>query len=401
MTKNVRLLLAVLALAGLASALSSLYVHHQLLNRPGYLSFCDVNATVSCTQVYQSRYAYLGGVPVALLGALWYVAVLLVLAGGQWGWASLRDNAPGYVFLLSTAGLGFVLYMAWASLVVLKILCLMCVATYVAVAALFIVSGARTLYPMITIPRRLLQDAKAALASPAALALILVFLAGATAAVAFYPRGGGAAAAAVPEQGQAASADRTSEFVRWWDTQTRMQLPVSADGAAVVIVRFSDFQCPSCAVTYREYKPILARYAAQYPGAIKVVQKEFPLETECNTALARDIHTSSCEAAAASKAAHAKGRGEAMDDWLYANGATLTPASVRQAAGEVGGVTDFDAQYRALINTVKGDIALATILGVKVTPTFYINGVKLEGALPPQYMELALQLELKKAGKTQ
>jgi protein-disulfide isomerase len=89
-----------------------------------------------------------------------------------------------------------------------------------------------------------------------------------------------------------------------------------------------------------------------------------------------------------------------MDDWLYNNSALLTPASIRQAAGEVGGVADFDAQYRSLINTVKGDIALATILGVKVTPTFFINGVKLEGALPPQYLELALQLELKKAGKT-
>lgn len=398
MTKNVRLLVAVLALAGLASALASLYVHSQLLTRPGYLSFCDVNATVSCTQVYQSRYAYLAGVPVALLGALWYVAVLLVLAGGQWGWPGLRENAPGYVFVMSTLGLGFVLYMAWASLLVLKTVCLMCVVTYFAVAALFIVSGTRTPYPMLTIPRRFLQDAKAALASPAALGLILVFLVGATAAVAFVPRPG---AAPVPETGQAASADRTSEFVRWWDTQTRLQLPVASDGAAVVIVRFSDFQCPSCAVTYREYKPILARYTAQYPGAIKLVQKEFPLETECNTALARDIHVAACEAAAASKAAHAKGRGEAMDDWLYNNSALLTPASVRQAAGEVGGVPDFDAQYRSLINTVKGDVALATVLGVKVTPTFFINGVKLEGALPPQYLELALQLELKKAGKTQ
>ena len=398
MTKTVRLLLVASALAGLASALASLYVHYQLLTQPGYLSFCDVNATVSCTQVYQSRYAYLAGVPVALLGAIWYVAVLIVLAGGQWGWASLRESAPGYVFVLSTVGLGFVLYMAWASLVVLKIVCLMCVVTYVAVAALFIISGTRTSYPMVTIPRRLLQDAKTALATPAALALILVFIAGATAAVAFFPRAGTVAA---PEAGQAASADRTSEFVRWWDTQTRMQLPVASDGAAVVIVRFSDFQCPSCAATYRDYKPVLARYSAQYPGAIKIVQKEFPLETECNTALTRDIHTASCEAAAASKAAHAKGRGEAMDDWLYNNSALLTPASVRQAAGEVGGVADFDTQYRSLINTVKGDIALATILGVKVTPTFFINGVKLEGALPTQYFELALQLELKKAGKTQ
>ena len=398
MTKNVRFVLSLLALAGLASALASLYVHHQLLTRPGYLSFCDVSATVSCSQVYQSRYAYLAGVPVALLGVLWYFAVLMVLLGAWLGWPSLRENNAGYVFLLSTAGLGFVLYMAYASLVLLKIVCLMCVVTYIAVAALFIISGTRTSYPMLTIPRRILQDAKAALASPAALALLLVFLVGATAAIAFFPRGGAVAAAPVD---QAAMADRQSEFIRYWESQPRMQLPVSADGAAVVIVRFSDYQCPSCAQTYKDYKPIVARYNAQYAGAIKVVQKDFPLETECNTGLARDIHVASCEAAAASKAAHAKGRGEAMDDWLYANYQTLTPAAVRQAAVDVGGVADFDAQYKSLINTVKGDIALATILGVKVTPTFFINGVKLEGALPVQYFELALQLELKKAGKIQ
>ena len=397
MTKNVRLLLALLALAGLASALSSLYVHLQMLTQPGYVSFCDVNATVSCSQVYQSRYAYLAGVPVALLGALWYMAVLLVLAGSRWGWPSLRESSVGYIFLLSTAGLGFVLYMAYASLVLLKIVCLMCVVTYIAVAALFIISGTRTSYPMLTIPRRFLQDAKAALASPAALALVLVFVAGATAAIAFFPRGG---ATAVPPAGQAAAADRQSEFVRFWESQVRTQLPVSADGAAVVIVRFSDYQCPACAQSFKDYKPIVARFNAQYPGAIKVVQKDFPLETECNTALARDVHVASCEAAAAMKAAQAKGRGEAMEDWLYTNHQTLTPAAVRKAAAEVGGVTDFDAQYPALLNAVKGDIALASILGVRQTPTFYINGVKVEGAMGAPYFELALQLELKKAGKT-
>ena len=397
MTKNVRLLLALLALAGLASALASLYVHLQVLTQPGYVSFCDVSAAVSCTQVYQSRYGSIAGVPVALLGVLWYLGVLLVLAGSRWGWPSLRENSPGYIFLLSTAGLGFVLYMAYASLVLLKTVCLMCVVTYIAVAALFIISGIRTPYPMITIPRRLLQDAKTALASPVALALVLVFVVGATAAIAFFPRGG---ATPVPPAGQAAAADRQSEFVRFWESQVRTQLPVSADGAAVVIVRFSDYQCPACAQSYKDYKPIVERYNAQYPGAIKVVQKDFPLETECNTALARDVHVASCEAAAAMKAAQAKGRGEAMEDWLYTNHQTLTPAAVRKAAAEIGGVTDFDAQYPALLNAVKGDIALASILGVRQTPTFYINGVKVEGAMGVPYFELALQLELKKAGKT-
>ena len=393
MTKNVRLLLTLLTLGGLVSALASLYVHHQLLTQPGYLSFCDVNTTVSCSHVYQSRYGTLGGVPVALFGTLWYVGVLLVLAGSRWGWPSLRENSTGYIFLLCTAGLGFVLYMAYASLVLLKMVCLLCVVTYIAVAALFIVSGTRTSYPMITIPRRFLQDAKAAIASPAALALMLVFVVGATAAVAFFPRG------AAPAAGQAATADRQSEFLRFWENAPRTQLPVSADGAAVVIVRFSDYQCPACAQAYKEYKPILARYSAQYPGAITVVQKDYPLETECNSNLGRDVHLAACEAAAAVRAARAKGRGDAMEDWLYTNHQILTPAAVRQAAAEVGGVTDFDAQYPSLIASVKSDIALGVILGIRQTPTFYINGIKLEGALPVPYLEMALQQELKRAGK--
>ena len=395
MTKNARLLLSLLALAGLASALASLYVHFQLLTQPGYLSFCDVSATVSCTQVYQSPYAYLLGVPVALLGALWYLAVLLVLAGAAWGWPSLRENAGGYVFALSTVGLGFVIYMAFASLYLLKIVCLMCLVTYLAVAGLFVFSGMRTSYPMTTIPRRLWQDARAALVSPAALTLLLVFVVGATSALAFLP--------GLTSRGPAAAgqtADRQSEFVRYWEAQQRVQIPVAADGAVVLIVKFSDYQCPACAQTYLDYKDILAKYQAQYPGAVRVVTKDYPLETECNSNLSRDMHPASCEAAVAVRLARLKGRAEALEEWLYANHATLTPPMVRQAARDQGGVADFDAQYPAALNQVKSDIALATVLGIVRTPTFFINGVRLEGGLPRGYFEMVLQMELKKAGKT-
>jgi uncharacterized membrane protein/protein-disulfide isomerase len=394
MTANARRFLTVLAFVGLASAIASLYVHVQMARQAGYLSFCDVSATISCTQVYQSPYAYLLGVPVALLGALWYLTVLLVLAGAAWGWPSLRENAGGYVFALSTVGLGFVIYMAFASLYLLKLVCLMCLVTYLAVAGLFVFSGMRTSYPMTTIPRRLWQDARAAIASPAALTLLLVFVVGATSALAFLPR--------LTERGPAAASqggDRQSEFVRYWESQPRVQIPIGSDGAAVLIVKFSDYQCPACAQSYLDYKEILARYAVKYPGAIKVVTKDYPLEMECNSNLQRDVHPAGCESAVAVRLARLKGRGEAMEDWLYTNHATLTPPSVRQAARDIGGVTDYDAQYQAVLNQVKSDIALGTVLGVNRTPTFFINGVRLEGGLPPAYFELALQLELKKAGK--
>jgi protein-disulfide isomerase len=174
---------------------------------------------------------------------------------------------------------------------------------------------------------------------------------------------------------------------------------VSADGAAVLIVKFSDYQCPACAQSYLDYKEILARFRAQSPGAIKVVTKDYPLEIECNSNMNRDMHPAACEAAVAVRLARLKGRGDAMEDWLYTNHTTLTPPVVRQAARDIGGVTDFDAQYPTVLTQVKSDIALATVLGILKTPTFFINGIRLEGGLPPAYFEMALQMELKKAGK--
>jgi protein-disulfide isomerase len=112
------------------------------------------------------------------------------------------------------------------------------------------------------------------------------------------------------------------------------------------------------------------------------------------------MHPASCEAAVAARLARLKGRGDVMEEWLYTNHAALTPASVRQAARDIGGVTDFDAQYPTVLNSVKSDIALATVLGITKTPTYFINGVRIEGGLPPAYLEMFLQMELKKAGKT-
>ena len=68
MTTRVRRWIVVLALTGLAAAASSSYMHFQLVSDPGYTSFCDINETVSCTQLYQSQYGRVAGVPMALGG---------------------------------------------------------------------------------------------------------------------------------------------------------------------------------------------------------------------------------------------------------------------------------------------------------------------------------------------
>jgi protein-disulfide isomerase len=97
--------------------------------------------------------------------------------------------------------------------------------------------------------------------------------------------------------------------------------------------------------------------------------------------------------------AHERGKGAAMEDWLYANQATLTPAGVRVAAREVAGITDFDARYAKVLEQVRSDTALGGLLHVKATPTFFINGVKIDGGLAPQYFDAIVAYELKKTAR--
>jgi uncharacterized membrane protein len=54
----------VFVLVGLGASVTAAYIHYQLAVTPDYASFCDVNATFSCTQAYQSEYGRLAGVPV-------------------------------------------------------------------------------------------------------------------------------------------------------------------------------------------------------------------------------------------------------------------------------------------------------------------------------------------------
>src|SRR3984893_4724953 len=102
MSRTSARLALVCSLAGLAASGVAAYVHYRLLRDPSYLSFCDVSATVSCTQVYSSRYGTLGGIPVALLGAIWFAFATLLAAAGLSAPPPVREGVPGYLFAGST-----------------------------------------------------------------------------------------------------------------------------------------------------------------------------------------------------------------------------------------------------------------------------------------------------------
>jgi uncharacterized membrane protein/protein-disulfide isomerase len=399
MSKRAASIALACALLGLAASSAAAYTHYHILYDPTYRSFCDVNETISCTQVYQSRYSTVGGMPVAIFGALWFVVAALLSVAGLRARETVRESVPGYLFALSTLALAVILYLGYASFFLLKAVCLLCLTTYAAVIGLFLVSGAATTFPMTTLPRRATRDLRVFVGSPLAIAIALLFVAGAGSTFAFFPREGVttgatvAAATAAPAPTQ----DQRSEFERWYVSQPRIPLIVPTDGAKVLVVKFNDFQCPACGQSYLAYKPIFAKYDADHPGAVKLVLKDYPLNKDCNDALPQTIHPAACDAAVAVRLAGSHNKTDAMEDWLYNHQPAMTPPAVRQAARDVGQITDFDAKYADTLTLVQGDVALGRQLQVKSTPTFFINGVKIEGALPPQYFEQAIAYELQHA----
>ena len=393
--------LIVLALAGLAASIAAAVIHYRLLADPLYRSVCDFNATWSCTQVYESDYGALAGVPVAVGGVVWFAAVVLLgfaarRADRQGRAASGRARRiVGYIFLSSIAALAVVLYLGYASLFVLRTYCLFCFITYFAAAGVFIVSGAASDGIMSGLPRRAIDDLRALAASPLALSLALAFAAGAVALVALFPRqvSAVAAAEAAPPVRTLAAAEQ-SNFDQWYSSIPVVPIAIPADGAKVLIVKFNDYQCPPCRMTHQQYKPVIAKYLARHKGKVKYVTVDYPLDGECNVNTPGAGHQAACEAAVAVRLARGNGRAEAMEEWLFANQPQMTPDLVKQAARSVGGVADFDAKYAKTLEAVKADIAMGAALKVTGTPTFFINGRRVP-IIKPEFLDAAIAYELK------
>ena len=409
MTRRTRKWMTILACAGLVAAATSTYVHVRMLGDPGYASFCDINAGVSCTQVYQSRYGTVFGVPVALGGVIWFAAVLLLTYAGARASRASAPHVAGYQLLWSTIGLAVAMYMAYASFFVLGTVCLLCVVVYVAVVGIFILSGGEEATPARRLPAAIVGDLRAVAGEPAGLGLLVVFVGGSAGSVGWFAWSPPAPAPVEAVESAApppvVTADQRSEFERYWAEEPRVELglPASAvQGAVVVVVKFNDYQCPACANAHRAYAPIFAKYASSHPGQVRQVTLDYPLDPSCNEQAPRGQHHGACAGAVAVRLAAAVGeaQGVEMEEWLYANQPGLTREAVVEALAAVAGIDQarYDAAYEETVLAVQADIALGNDLPVEATPTYVINGVVVKGTLAPRYFDAAIAYEIERAG---
>jgi uncharacterized membrane protein len=406
------MLILLFALIGLGVASASAWVHHKVLTDASYISPCDINEQFNCSQVYLSPYGSVKGIPVALGGVAWFGVIALIawFADTKGDAEKVKGHVAGaYVFALSTVALAGILSLAYASFFLLKTYCVLCMATYVCVIAIFVLSGMSSNVPMMSLPGRLVGDLRKALGEPTRMLAALVLLVAVGSVVVMFPSASSAGpmrTSAAPPSLADAQTPQTPEdvkksFEEWWNAQPRIETGVPLNGAKVVVVKFSDFQCPGCRQTYMMYTPILAKYEGN--PDVRYVMKDFPLNSKCNVSVQTAMHPVSCEAAVAHRAAEAVGKGPEMEKWIFDNQATLTLASIQDAASRIAGITDLPAQAIKLTPSIKKDTADGGALQINSTPTFYINGVKLptDSWLNPEFFDLAIQLELKRVAAAQ
>jgi uncharacterized membrane protein/protein-disulfide isomerase len=413
MTPRARWLILGFALLGLGFASTSSWVHYRLLTDPGYVSPCDINTTFNCTQAYLSRFGAMFGVPVALAGVAWFALVALIAAFAKPDAPGGTTSSPAgsYVFGLATIGLAMVLYLGFASAFRLKTFCLLCIGTYVSVIAVFIVSGLTTSVAMTRLPLRLMGDARSIVRRPLTLLIALLYICGAGSGVALFPREMKAATVPPPPPPK----DAQEQFSQAWAMQPRVDLGISPGSAKVIVVKFNDWLCPSCKAYALAYQPVFDRYEKAQPGAVKVIIKDWPWNTDCNfSAQSIPGHEGSCNAAVAVRLARERGKGEAMVDWLFANQDRLdeqgrsgagaqAKQDIRSKVEELLGVKDFEREYAARLMEIRRDVADGAALHVVSTPTFFVNGVRIPDGqlLPPQYLDMAIKIELQKSGGKQ
>jgi protein-disulfide isomerase len=182
--------------------------------------------------------------------------------------------------------------------------------------------------------------------------------------------------------GAAANAEDSHTVFKVDPGQSPARGPVAA---AVTVVLFSDFECPFC----KKIEPTLEALERDYPGKVRVVWKNFPLE----------MHRSAKLAAAAAVAAHAQGKFWAMHDRLLANQNALDRAALEGYALDLGlDSTRFRAALDGADALVAPDLAQAASLGVTGTPTVFVNGRRVTGAYPLATFKKMVDQELAKQG---
>jgi protein-disulfide isomerase len=159
--------------------------------------------------------------------------------------------------------------------------------------------------------------------------------------------------------------------------------------APVTIVEFSDFHCPYC----RQVQPVLDQVRRKYGNRVKLVFRDYPIDV---------LHPQARAVAEAARCATEQGRFWEFHDLVFKGSPDATAALLDGYAKSLGLDTAAFAscrtsgKYKAAVTSSTDEGAE---LGITGTPTFFINGRMVVGALPLDAFSKVIDEELAIASK--
>jgi protein-disulfide isomerase/rhodanese-related sulfurtransferase len=311
-----------------------------------------------CDEVRASRFAHLWGLPLPIYGLVFYLLLAALLLAEsclprqrKWLWRLL--------LLLTAGGVLFSGWLTGLEAFVIHAWCEWCVTQALAVSLAFVLT-------LTIIVRPPAAEARPAWRSRLAL-LALALVVGGPALALIIRRESRQEQPVLSAAGKAVLIEPDSHTT-------------GPENAPVTIVEFGDFQCPSCGVAEETNRAI----RNQYEGRVRFVFRQFPLPA---------MHAFALPAAKASECAAEQGQFWPMAETLYANQSDLRPEALTKYAAQAGLEASRFGHCMAgpaAAARVQRDIADGKALGVRATPTFFVNGRKIEGGLSVLDIEAAL-----------
>ena len=154
--------------------------------------------------------------------------------------------------------------------------------------------------------------------------------------------------------------------------------------APVTIIEFSDYQCPYCK---RWHDEVFKRLLVEYPDQVRFVYRDLPLGS----------HSQAAKAAEAANCANEQGSFWQYHDKIFSYTYDIGREAFLNYASELSlDMTIFteclDSSRYA--DEVSADLKYAQELGIGSTPTFFVNGIFVQGALPYEDFKSLIEQEL-------
>lgn len=393
-------LVPILALLGAAVALWLVKTHLDLsLGGASLQSNCTLfGAQVGgsgCEEIALSGFSKIGFFPLAGIALGYFIGQLLLFF-----WAAMNPQAryePTYAsYGLASLALFVTVTMMFISTFVVKSFCIGCACLWV-INLLFWCARFRTLdipfSQAVSANFELFRHGKMQLFFPRVYKAIL------TVGVAVLVVAG--IAGAMESSAESSAAGDVDRAVARFKEGTQVFLPNEAllgerakgadtDKAVLQIVKFADFQCPGCRRSAQVFKPFFLRNKAK----VRLVYRNFPLDGACNPYVPNGGHFMACQSAIAGICAAKQDKFFEYHDRIFDRQDLLSASLIDEVAKEIGLDSDkFNAcrSSQEAKDELTKDMNWAESIGLRSTPTYVINGHKVEGGFSPEQWEAVLK----------